>query len=132
MPSIEEVKLALYRQAEQYWADETDYYGYDLKRPENVIARMKAIKDAVDVQAAQDAFKRCKQTMEVMILGAWASGKIPGPTNVFTLQKRAKKAENLALMLERKGLYDQANSQRARARELRRQLDELLQEKSAS
>lgn len=53
------------------------------------------------------------------LLMAWRNHRIRGPINSTTAETRAKAAEDLATMLDKKGQREQAESQRARAAEIR-------------
>jgi hypothetical protein len=122
----------LYREVEDYWIDQADYYGYgngDLAdRPDNVVTRMQAILGAVDKETAKAAVKRAKDCIQTMILGAWARGKIDGPLTERSLEKRIKRAESLVQMLKDKGQHEAAQRQSERVADLKNQLSDLTKE----
>ena len=124
-PISDDARQALYQDVQRHWEEQTEYYGYDLPRPEGVTLKMQAILGAVDQEKAYEARKRAVDSIQIAILSAWAKGKISGPANRVTIERRIKKTESLARMLEEKGLDDQARSQWDRVETLRIQLQGL-------
>lgn len=119
----------LYRQGQAHWDEEAERYGWDdPEQPPNVTKRLQAVLDAPSMPMAREALQKAKQTMQVMILGAWARGRIQGPTTEQSVERRIKRAESLASMLERKGQAEAAQRQWERAAKLREQLDEVREE----
>lgn len=125
----QEMNQEMYARAMQKWVALAEHYGYEKPVPENVDRCMKAILDAPDLSTASKALERAEHVALVAILAAWAKGRIPGPESVLNLERRAKKAESLAKMLEEKGQVESANNQRARALEMRDKIKNLLEEK---
>jgi hypothetical protein len=120
---LEEYRKGLCQRLEAYWVEEAEYYGWDMERPEVVTQKFQAVLRAVDRPTAEDLSRRARDTAQVMILGAWARKRIPGPLSVHSLERSIKKAESLAKMLENKGDSDGAESQLRRAADLRGQLE---------
>jgi hypothetical protein len=118
----------LYQELEDHWLEQAEHYGYSDDRPENVTARMQAVLGAVDLETAYRAVQKAKATMQIMILGAWARGRIAGPVTERSLEQRVRRAESLAEMLEKKGEIDAALRQLDRADQLRAQLQEIKEE----
>ncbi len=128
-PISHEAKKAMYRQLEEHWDTDAEHYGWDdPERPENVTRRMQAVLGAPDLETAHEAARKARDTIQIMILGAWAKGKIPGPTTERSVEQRVKRAESLAQMLEKKGQDEAAERQWARAAKLREQLEEIREE----
>lgn len=116
----------LYRQGQAYWDEEAEQYGWDdPEQPENVVRRLQGILGARTREEASQALLKARGTIQVMILGAWARGRIPGPTTEQSVERRVKRAESLASMLEKKGQLEAAERQWARASQLRIQLEEI-------
>lgn len=113
---------------QQHWAELAEHYGYDKPAPPNVVRAMDHILNADNEAAAMEAFGKAKEIALVAILSAWAKGRIPGPESVLNLEKRAKKADSLARMLEEKGLQDAAQSQKERAKSIRERISEISKE----
>lgn len=107
-------KRVKYEEARAYWDEKTEHYGYEDPPPENVVARMNSILVAPDRIAAETLLRKTLACMEIMILGAWARGKIEGPSNPISLARRLKRIESLVKMLKAKGLHDQAKTQERR------------------
>lgn len=121
----------LHALAMQHWEAMAEHYGYEKPPPANVQRAMQAILDAPTPEASRQATERAKEIGLVAILSAWAKGKISGPESVLNLEKKAKKADSLAKMLLEKGMVELANSQKARAEQMRARIKELLKEKEA-
>jgi hypothetical protein len=122
-------RKAIYKALEVHWEEQAEHYGWDdPDRPEVVVKRMQAVLGAVDRETAALADQKARMTIQTMILGAWARGKIPGPTTEISVERQVKRAESLAQMLEKKGQLEAAERQWARASQLRLQLEEIREE----
>jgi hypothetical protein len=119
---------SLYRGVDDYWDEICEHYGYEDEKPENLVRKMQAILGAVDAETAHAAEKKARDCALIMVLGAWAKGKIPGPTTERSVEQRVKRAESLAQMLEKKGQQEAADRQWDRASKLRLQLEEIREE----
>jgi hypothetical protein len=104
-----------FERAQAYWQELVEHYEYDLDRPFHVETKFQAILGAPDSATALDLVKKAQDAALLSVLAAWAAGRIDGPTNERTLEKRIKRAESLANMLDRKGQLDAADRQRERA-----------------
>ena len=98
-----------------HWDELGDYYGFDEDRPPHIVNRICAMHVAVDLESAETAFGRIKQAMLIHILAQWAKGKADGPDKAETWEKKAKQAESLAKMLEKKDDIEGARKQYIRA-----------------
>jgi len=86
--------------------------------PENVQQTLKAIEVSDSPTGLADAAVR---KMEMACLAAWARGEIAGPDTPESLERRAKQADNLARMFEKKEDHVGARKQQRRAEALRQQ-----------
>jgi hypothetical protein len=84
--------------------------------PENVKRALKDIltSEYPDIKSASALMK-----MEMACLAAWSRGEIDGPDSVESLERRAKQAESLAKMMDKKDNPKGAKKQRDRAAVLR-------------
>lgn len=105
-----------------HWTEQSTHYGWEGDWPDYVRFR---VQKAIASGGTPEAIQRAKTRMETALLAAWARGEIPGPTNSRTLEKAATKAESLAGFLDKRGLKDQADQQRKRAEDLRKQVKDL-------
>lgn len=117
-PVTDEVKRELYREARTYWEEQADHYGWEDPMPDHMLNKAQRIMAAVDLETASQAVAKFKVSTEWAMLGAWSRRAISGPNTPESLARRAKRAESLAKMLDDKGLHEQAEQQRARARDL--------------
>lgn len=127
-PINDEMKKALYSGARDDWEQMADHYGYEDPVPDHVQRKLQAIMGAVDAETATAAVRRARDSMLTHILACWARGRITGPESVTNFERRAKKAESLARMLEEKGLDDQAATQWRRAEDLQEKALKLRRE----
>lgn len=88
--------------------------------PENVRLTLASVtaRGTPDPTAAGEAAVR---KMEIACLAAWARGKVAGPDSPESLERRAKQAESLAKMFEKKDDPKNAKKQRTRAEGFRKQ-----------
>jgi len=112
-------KQEMYQESCAYWLSQSVYYGYDGDKPLNVVKRLQAILGAPDEEKAQEALRKARGAIEMSLLAAWGSKRIPGPNLPETWEKKAKQQENLAKMLEKKGQPDQADERLRQAEEFR-------------
>ena len=68
---------------------------------------------------ATEFARKARNKLDASLLALWSRKKIPGKMDVRTLAMMERKAENLAEMLDEKGLEGNAESQRKRAEKLR-------------
>lgn len=122
MDTLEDIRRALYQDLERHWEEQADHYGYDSPRPDRMTGKMQAVLGAGDRDAAYKAASKVRNSILTHMLAAWASGRIPGPTSPYSLERRIKKTESLARMLREKGQLEQAQGQERRVLELREQL----------
>lgn len=117
------------KEVKQYWDDLVEHYQHPPEMPENVKLCYDSILQAKDLDEVAAIAERCQQKMQVMVLGAWARKRIPGPKTEANLEKQAKSAEGLAKMLEGKGHAAAAERQRERAAALAKEADLARQQK---
>lgn len=120
------------KEVKQYWTDLVEYYQHPPEMPENVKLCYDSILQAKDLDEVAAVAERCQQKMQVMVLGAWARKRIPGPKTEANLEKQAKSAEGLAKMLESKGHAEAAERQRARATALATEAEQVRRQKEKS
>jgi uncharacterized lipoprotein len=80
------------------------------------------IDSILDARSRMEALELSEKAMEKVrtsLIGMWARKKIPGPQTPENYEKKAKKAESLVKMQEKKGNDAAAERQRRRAHELR-------------
>ena len=104
-----------------------DTYGMDAI-PENVQRRLDAIVTAPTEEEALRQAQKAPDSMEIACLAAWSRGKIAGPDSPEALERRAKQAESLVAMFNKRGDQENADKQLARAAALRRQGAQMLEQ----
>lgn len=106
-----------------------EQYGLE-EVPANVTAALASItaRGTPDPAAQGDAAVR---KMEMACLAAWARGEVTGPDTPESLERRAKQADNLARMFEKKGDAAGKRKQVKRAEQLRKQAADAARAKEA-
>lgn len=126
-PTVSQTFLKdLTKQVEEQWEEQAAHYGWDGPMSETIANKIQAILRAPTEDAGIELQRRAIDTIQIMILGAWARGKIPGPLSRYSLERRIKQAESLVKMLEAKGQNDAAQTQLERVEQLREQLEDFL------
>jgi hypothetical protein len=97
----------------EYKGDET---------PERILLKAEKVLDATTPIEASEAGEKAYQSLFVHLLAEWARGRIEGKDTPIAIETRARQADNLARMLEDKGLDAQAATQRKRAEDIRARL----------
>lgn len=97
---------------------QAEEYGLTTGVPEHVDTRLL---DAMDLTGDARTLKvrRAEQAMQIHVLATWAKGEAPGPPSMRNNENKAKKAESLASMFERKGDMEKAEYHRERAVRIR-------------
>jgi hypothetical protein len=101
--------------------DLAERYGLEAGVPANIDARLVALCDVKELVDAETTGSRVVIAMEMQCLGMVADGKASGAVTPESLQAKAKAAESLAKMLDKKEDATGARRQRVRAWELRQQ-----------
>ena len=115
LPIDHEYNAAIHRETQTKVKAMGDEYSLE-EVPENVQAALKAIlRDTWPVIKAEAALMK----METACLAAWARGEIDGPDSIVALERRAKQADSLAKMMDKKDNPKGAKKQRERAAALR-------------
>jgi len=94
-----------------------EYKGTEV--PDRIILKAEKVLAAASAADALELGEKAYQSMFVNLLYLWGQGKIEGKPSAVEIEKKARGAENLANMLESKGLEKQAEKQRLRAEKLR-------------
>lgn len=87
--------------------------------PENVEMRLKVAQAEKDLARSTQLARKAINSMEIACLAAWARGEVDGPDSPRALEAKARSADGLVRMLEKKGEHEAAEKQRNRAKELR-------------
>lgn len=93
--------------------------------------KLRKILTAQDIITLDKLLKKAEDSVFMWCLGEWALGRSPGPKrelDAYTALTQADKADKLAAFLEKKGLKDNAISQRERAMELRQAAKDLTEQ----
>lgn len=88
--------------------------------PDRILKKIDLIKSAQTLDEAVFLSKKSMDSAHTHILASWAKGEIPGIITSHTIDKRIKRAESLIKMLDDKGLDDQANQQRNKMNQLKK------------
>lgn len=107
-----------------YWLETARHYGHPDEMPPNVVAALQRLEQSPSVGPQQ--VDRLRAKMQVMVLSAWAQGKIDGPVSVESLTKKIKAAESLVEMLENKDQLEAAKTQKRRIQVLEKQRQALI------
>lgn len=91
--------------------------------PDKTIERLQQFQACKTIEEAQQLSKKTIERNQIHFLAAWANGKIRGRVTVLSLERAAKEADGLVAFLTKKGLNDQAESQRQRAAKIRDEID---------
>lgn len=111
----------LHRQTQQEVLKLAEHYGMDPETIRPIVwERIDSILQAKDTSDALGIAKNLKNGFLTTCLAQWAKGNIRGPATPENLEKKAKKAENLSEMLEKKGNEKGAEQQKKRAEKLRK------------
>ena len=124
-PVSESEKNSLYQDVCLYWKTQAKYYGWTGDHPENIERRLQSILGAVDLETAEEAHRKTRGAMQFTFLAAWANSRIPGPDLPENWEKKAKRAESLAKMLDAKDDVEGAKRQYRKMEEYQERADKL-------
>lgn len=98
-------------------------YGLESGVPDHVDSRLVLVLSCPESEIVR-VLQKAKSIMEVHILAQWARGRASGPPSFRNDEIKAKRAESLAKMFERKGQVELAQKHRVRAELIRQRRDE--------
>lgn len=109
---------ALYKSLWAEFEKVAEHYGSEHGIPEHVDEKMLAACEA-PLETRGELITKARQAMEIHVLALWAKGDAAGPPTQRNLEAKAKKADSLAGMLEKRGNTEAAERQRTRAEKIR-------------
>lgn len=121
---FENLKRNLYELAGQEITRVIEYYAVKTGRlDDHVYAKRERLLTGISEEEVRASYRRLmQQTIPDNAIYLWRMKKAKGPPHTRTSEKAAKKADNLATMLEKKGNLDGAESQRERAQHIRHEV----------
>ena len=115
---VADTKVRMVKMAIHYGLPQSDI-------PERNWFKLTQVLTSKSFDEARDLATKAYDSMFVCVLSMWAKKEIPGPTTPESLEKKAKQAEGLARMLEKKGEDDAAKKQRLKADDFLKEADAL-------
>ena len=117
---VKQTKSKMISTAAHYGLPEADI-------PDRYYQKLALVLNAKDYEEAGQLANKAWDSFFICVLSMWAKKEIPGPTTPESLEKKAKQAEGLARMLEKKGDDDAAKKQRLKADGFLKEADALRQ-----
>lgn len=124
-------KNAMKIEAEARLEKISNYYGVKTGVPDRFKVRLQQLlEQSISDEDKYLALKRIYKSMELHALAEWANGRATGPLTPSNLEAKAKQAESLAKLLDKKGKPQAAAEQMKKAEALRAEASEIVAKRS--